>query len=154
MLSKAWKAPFRKNQFQSIGSAIVDAVKKLVTFACLHLLSDVQKSMGFWHIFNYPSQSAMQCSHFSLVWLPALVWMSSLGLWPRLDNLQTSADNCQTSEIKVPLAAWKVGLQFFHVLESLKIGPRNCYSIYDLISWINICSPVMVIFWTIQHFGH
>ena len=63
--------------------------------------------------------------------------MSSLGLRPRLDNLQTSADNCQTSEIKVPLAARKVGLQFFHVLESLKISPRNCYSRVQVIQSIH-----------------
>ena len=75
-----------------------------------------------------PTFHALRGTFISLVWLPALVWMSSLGLRPRLDNLQTSADNCQTSEIKVPLAARKVGLQFFHVLELLKIGLRNCYS--------------------------
>ena len=68
---------------------------------------------------------------------------------PRLDNLQTSADNCQTSEIKVPLAARKVGLQFFHVLESLKIGPRNCYSIIRFLDGVAdataVCAGVSIL---------
>ena len=57
----------------------------------------------------------------SFVWLPALVWMSSL--WHLLDNLQTLADNHQTSEIKLPLAAYKL---FFQFQDISALG--NCYS--------------------------
>ena len=76
-----------------------------------------------------PTFHALRGTFISLVWLPALVWMSSRGRRPRLDNLQTSADNCQTSEIKVPLAAWKVGLQFFQLQDTLIPALGNCYSI-------------------------
>ena len=64
------------------------------------------------------SLHALREALLSLVWqVSASVWMSSLGLRPRLDNLQTLADTCQTSERKVSLAAWKVRLLFFQLLD-------------------------------------
>ena len=110
--------PQKKSILGPILSFVLDIENLQHNFSCLkrhfHFLG-LTASLGL----NVQPWSECPASAFGLGWTT---------FRPRLDNLQTSADNCQTSEIKVPLAARKVGLQFFHVLESLKIGPRNCYS--------------------------
>ena len=68
----------------------------------------------------------------------SLVWLPGLGLRPR-------PGNHQTSERKVPLAAWKVCLQFCHDLDTYFPTLQNVYSL-----WVSLL-PFAWIFATPWH---